>query len=176
MRSNRIPRTGGPTRALASAGRPASGAVFPRKLLPARCRGIPSLEVDREWRVSDEDRSVNTMPESDPVNAARSDDEYPFRIVPKKTDNALSDKQLLDYRNKRRKFVRWLLDVGKDPDHDQYHGKHGNVVAILEDDTDTVTGDDRESVVYRVELETGETADFRWRDLRPPFDEGKTTK
>jgi hypothetical protein len=68
------------------------------------------------------------------------------------------------------------LDVGKDPDHDQYHGKHGNVVAILEDDTDTVTGDDRESVVYRVELETGETADFRWRDLRPPFDEGKTTK
>jgi hypothetical protein len=33
-----------------------------------------------------------------------------------------------------------------------------------------VTGDDREGSVYRVELETGETADFRWRDLRPPLD------
>jgi hypothetical protein len=33
-----------------------------------------------------------------------------------------------------------------------------------------MTGDDHDAVIYRIELETEETADFRWRDLRPPFE------
>lgn len=57
-----------------------------------------------------------------------------------------------------------------DPDHDAYHGHHGTIVEILEDDADRVAGEEREGLIYRVELETGETADFRWRDLRPPLE------
>jgi len=43
-------------------------------------------------------------------------------------------------------------------------------VEVLEDDPHEVTGDDREGEIYRVELESGETTDFRWRDLRPPIE------
>jgi hypothetical protein len=57
-----------------------------------------------------------------------------------------------------------------DPDHDAYHGLHGTIVDVLEDDADRVTGEEREGLIYRVELETGETVDFRWRDLRPPLE------
>jgi hypothetical protein len=66
-------------------------------------------------------------------------------------------------------LVRIDIPNETDPDHDSYHGEHGTVVAILEDDADTVINDDREGVIYRVELDSGETADFRWRDLRPPI-------
>ena len=57
-----------------------------------------------------------------------------------------------------------------DPDHDQYHGRHGTVTAVIEDDAPTETGDERDGVIYRIEFEDGTTADFRWRDLRPPFE------
>jgi len=57
-----------------------------------------------------------------------------------------------------------------DPDHDQHHGLHGTIVDVLEDDAGRVTGEEREGLIYRVELETGETVDFRWRDLRPPIE------
>jgi hypothetical protein len=57
-----------------------------------------------------------------------------------------------------------------DPDHDAYHGLHGTIVDVLEDDAGRVTGEEREGLIYRVELETGETVDFRWRDLRPPLE------
>lgn len=55
--------------------------------------------------------------------------------------------------------------IGADPRHSR------TVVDVLEDDADRVTGDDREGSMYRVELETEETADFRWRDLRPPLNQ-----
>ena len=58
-----------------------------------------------------------------------------------------------------------------DPDHDRYHGLHGTVVDVLEDEAGEVTGDEQDAVIYRIELENEETADFRWRDLRPPVDE-----
>ena len=64
--------------------------------------------------------------------------------------------------------VRVDIPDETDPDHDRHHGVHGTILKTLEDDADTVTGDEREGVIYRVELETGNTADFRWRDLRPP--------
>lgn len=58
------------------------------------------------------------------------------------------------------------------PDHEQYHGAHGQVVAIISDDAGTVTGDERDGNLYRVSLDSGETVDFRRRDLRPPIDDG----
>ncbi|QGX95836.1 hypothetical protein EI982_14120 [Haloplanus rallus] len=68
--------------------------------------------------------------------------------------------------------VRVDIPDETDPDHDRYHGLHGIVVEVLEDDADIVTSEERAGEIYRVELETGETADFRWRDLRPPLNDG----
>jgi hypothetical protein len=56
-----------------------------------------------------------------------------------------------------------------DPDH-QYHGEHGVVVKILSDDAGEETGDSRDSRFYRIQLESGETIDVRWRDIRPPIE------
>jgi len=36
-----------------------------------------------------------------------------------------------------------------------------------EDSFGAVTGDDRDAVLYRVQLEDGTKTDVRWRDLRP---------
>jgi ribosomal protein L21E len=66
--------------------------------------------------------------------------------------------------------VRVDIPDETDPDHDRYHGLHGMVVDALEDEVAEVTGDDRDATIYRVELENDETADFRWRDLRPPIE------
>jgi hypothetical protein len=65
--------------------------------------------------------------------------------------------------------VRIDIPDETDPDHALYHGEHGTVVAIIEDDAGGLLGDDRGSAIYRVELDSGETADFRWRDLRSPI-------
>jgi ribosomal protein L21E len=67
--------------------------------------------------------------------------------------------------------VRVDIPDETDPDHEQYHGVHGHIVAVLTDDAEAVTGDERDDHLYRVSLTSGETADFRWRDLRPPIDE-----
>lgn len=63
--------------------------------------------------------------------------------------------------------VRVDIPNETDVDHDVYHDRHGMVVEILEDDAGSETGDPRDSVLYRVELASGESASFRWRDLRP---------
>ena len=57
--------------------------------------------------------------------------------------------------------VRVDIPDTTDPDHDRYHGIHGTVVNVLEDEVSEVTGDDRNEAIFRVELENGETADFR---------------
>jgi ribosomal protein L21E len=57
-----------------------------------------------------------------------------------------------------------------DPDHSQYHGNHGTIVSIIEDHAGKVTGDEQDSALVRVELESGNEADFRRRDLRPPIE------
>ena len=41
-------------------------------------------------------------------------------------------------------------------------------VGRLEDDAGEVTGDIRDTVLYRVRLEDGTEIDVRWRNLRPP--------
>jgi len=66
--------------------------------------------------------------------------------------------------------VRVDLPDETDPDHHQFHGKHGTVIEIIQDNAGAVTGDDRDSLLYRVELDEGETIDLRWRDLRPPIE------
>ena len=63
--------------------------------------------------------------------------------------------------------VRVDIPDETDPDHERYHGVRGTVVVVVEDDADSVTGDVREAAIFRVELDSGETTDFRWRDLRP---------
>jgi ribosomal protein L21E len=67
--------------------------------------------------------------------------------------------------------VRIDIPDETDPDHQEYHGEHGRVVAVLSDDADSLTADDRDAQLYRVMLDSGETADFRWRDLRPPIND-----
>jgi ribosomal protein L21E len=53
-----------------------------------------------------------------------------------------------------------------DPDFDAFHGRVGTVVDVSGDDAGASTGDQRDSVLYRVEFEDGDVMDFRWRDLR----------
>jgi len=64
--------------------------------------------------------------------------------------------------------VRVDIPDETDPDH-RYHGEHGEVVNILDDDAGRETGDPRDSLIYRLRLESGETVDLRWRDIRPPL-------
>jgi len=65
--------------------------------------------------------------------------------------------------------VRVDIPDETDPDHDQYHGEHGRVVDILEDEAGTLTGDDRDSIIYRVQFSTGEELDLRHQSIRPPI-------
>jgi hypothetical protein len=67
--------------------------------------------------------------------------------------------------------VRVDIPDKTDPDYELYHGTHGHIVEVLTDDGGSVTGDPRDKHVYRVALDTGKKADFRWRDLRSPIDE-----
>lgn len=66
--------------------------------------------------------------------------------------------------------VRVDVPDATDPDHDEFHGEHGTIVAILRDDAAASTGDERDSFLFRVELDDGRTSDFRWRDLRLPIE------
>ena len=63
--------------------------------------------------------------------------------------------------------VRVDIPDETDPDHERYHGFRGTVVAVINDDAGRTTGDERDSLLFRVELEEGSVEDFRWRDLRP---------
>ncbi|WP_459890098.1 hypothetical protein [Halostagnicola bangensis] len=65
--------------------------------------------------------------------------------------------------------VRIDIPDETDSDHEQYHGTHGQIVAVLADDAGSVTAEMRDSHLYRVALDPGGEADFRWRDLRPPI-------
>ncbi len=67
--------------------------------------------------------------------------------------------------------VRIDIPDETDLDHQEYHEEHGQVVAVLSDDVDSLTADERDALLYRVAFDSGGTADFRWRDLRPPLDD-----
>lgn len=49
--------------------------------------------------------------------------------------------------------VRVDLPDENDPDHDRYHGLHGTVIAIVEDDAAEITGDDRDNYLFQSILE-----------------------
>ena len=66
--------------------------------------------------------------------------------------------------------VRVDIPDETDPDHDELHGKHGTVVELLSDDAGETTGSEQDSVIYRIEVENGQTHDFRGHDLRPPIE------
>ena len=67
--------------------------------------------------------------------------------------------------------VRLDITDTTDPDFD-WHGQHGSVVDVLEDDAGVVTGEDRDGRLYRIDLDDhDQTLDFRHRDPRPPFEE-----
>lgn len=66
---------------------------------------------------------------------------------------------------------RVRIDIPDETDPDfRYHGDHGEVIDMLSDDAGSETGDERDSIIYRVQLNSGEIVDLRWRDLRPPLD------
>jgi hypothetical protein len=62
--------------------------------------------------------------------------------------------------------VRIDIPDQSDPDFD-FHRQQGVVADVLQDDAGSETGDERDSPIYRVKLDSGEKMDFRWRDLRP---------
>lgn len=57
-----------------------------------------------------------------------------------------------------------------DPDHDRFHGRHGTIVEILEDDAAEETGHEQDAYLFEIEFDSGDTMDFRGRDLRPPLE------
>lgn len=63
--------------------------------------------------------------------------------------------------------VRVDIPDTTDPDFEQFHSRIGEVVSVLADDAGTETGDERDSYPFEVEFDSGECAEFRWRDLRP---------
>jgi len=65
--------------------------------------------------------------------------------------------------------VRIDIPDETDPDHDRYHGEHGRIVDILQDEAGTLTGDERDSTIYRVQFSTGEELDLRHQSIRPPI-------
>ena len=65
--------------------------------------------------------------------------------------------------------VRIDIPDEKDPDHRSYHGKHGEIIAVIPDDGDEIIDAEEASKLYRVDLDSGDTFDARAWDLRPPI-------
>ncbi len=66
---------------------------------------------------------------------------------------------------------RVRIDIPDETDADhELHGEHGRVVEVIRDDASDITGDQLDSVIYRVELDDGFRSDFRNHDLRPPIE------
>jgi hypothetical protein len=63
--------------------------------------------------------------------------------------------------------VRVDIPDKDDVDHGRLHQKHGRIVEIFEDDAGQETGDQRDSFLFRVEIDNGSIENLRWRDLRP---------
>jgi len=74
---------------------------------------------------------------------------------------------MTDHQYEEGDRVRIDIPDETDPGYDRLHGRYGEIIAILEDDAGFVTGDTRDAVLYRVQLEDGTKTDVRWRDLRP---------
>ncbi|TKX87056.1 hypothetical protein EXE43_05095 [Halorubrum sp. SS5] len=66
--------------------------------------------------------------------------------------------------------VRIDIPDEADPGHERFHGHYGKIIKMISDDVGRLTNVTDDSTIYRAKLDTGETMDFRRRDLRPPLD------
>jgi len=66
--------------------------------------------------------------------------------------------------------VRIDIPDETDHNHDRYHGEYGQIVDILADEAGMLTGDDRDSTIYRVQFSTGEELDLHHQSIRPPIE------
>lgn len=64
--------------------------------------------------------------------------------------------------------VRVDISDESDPGFEEYRGEPGTVAYVLEEDDDSIAGNDEDSVLYTVELDSGGLIDLHGRDLRPP--------
>lgn len=62
--------------------------------------------------------------------------------------------------------VRIDIPDKTDLDHARLHDTYGTVVDVVEDDAGSVTGDSRDSYLYKVRTEENGTVNARWVDLR----------
>jgi ribosomal protein L21E len=62
--------------------------------------------------------------------------------------------------------VRLDIPDKDDADFERLHGQTGEIKETMKDDAGLSTGDERDSILYRVELDSGDTVDVRWRDIR----------
>jgi len=66
---------------------------------------------------------------------------------------------------------RVRIDIPDETDLDHHlHGRHGEIIEILDDDAGIETGDDADAVIYRIQIDDEATLDFRHYDLRPPVE------
>jgi len=63
--------------------------------------------------------------------------------------------------------VRVDIPDRDDPDFEHYHDRTGKIVELIEDDAGEYTNDERDSYLFSIEFENGDSNHFRWRDLRP---------
>jgi len=54
-------------------------------------------------------------------------------------------------------------------DYDRYLGQNDRITNILEDESGTLTGDERDSIIYRIQFSNGEELDLRHQTIRPPI-------
>ncbi|MFD1569388.1 hypothetical protein [Halorubrum laminariae] len=57
--------------------------------------------------------------------------------------------------------VRVDIPDERDPEYEQFHGTHGEIMHVLSDDLGATTGSDEDSQIYQIELDGGEQANFR---------------
>jgi len=66
--------------------------------------------------------------------------------------------------------VRIDIPDETDPDNEQYHGEHGQIADILEDEAGSLTGDEQDSLIYQIQLDNGDNIDVLYRAIRPPIE------
>ena len=65
--------------------------------------------------------------------------------------------------------VRIDIPDETDPDHDQYHGEHGQIIDVVKGEITTITGEQIEETRYRIQLSDGEELELPAHAIRPPI-------
>lgn len=66
--------------------------------------------------------------------------------------------------------VRIDIPDKDDPDHERLHQQRGTIVEVSKDDAGRETGDQRDSYLFTVKIDDGESEHLPWRYLRPASD------